>query len=108
MGRGPVVGQTMLDHKSIDAISFTGSVATGRRVAMACAGMMRKFQLEMGGKNPLVVLADADLANAVECAVDVRLFRHRAKMYGLVAYHCAGNRSTNVSPICLSSACARW
>jgi alpha-ketoglutaric semialdehyde dehydrogenase len=49
-------------------------VATGRRVAAACAGAMRKFQLEMGGKNPLVVLADADLANAVECAVNGAYF----------------------------------
>src|SRR3954454_4546709 len=56
MGRGSVVGQAMLDHPKVDAISFTGSVATGKRVAAACVGHMRKFQLEMGGKNPLVVL----------------------------------------------------
>src|SRR5277367_4029170 len=74
MGRGSVVGQAILDHKRIDAITFTGSVATGRRVAAACAGAMRKSQLEMGGKNPLVVLADADLANAVECAVNGAYF----------------------------------
>src|ERR1700735_3169002 len=63
MGRGSVVGQTMLEHKGIDAITFTGSVATGRKVAAACAERMRKFQLEMGGKNPLIVLDDADLKN---------------------------------------------
>ena len=74
MGRGSVVGQAILDHSQIDAVTFTGSVATGRRVAAACAGAMRKFQLEMGGKNPLVVLADADLANAVECAVNGAYF----------------------------------
>jgi alpha-ketoglutaric semialdehyde dehydrogenase len=74
MGRGSVVGQAILDHKRIDAITFTGSVATGRRVAAACAGAMRKSQLEMGGKNPLVVLADADLPNAVECAVNGAYF----------------------------------
>jgi len=74
MGRGSVVGQEMLDHKHIDAITFTGSVATGKRVAAACAAAMRKFQTEMGGKNPLVVLADADLANAVECAVNGAYF----------------------------------
>jgi len=74
MGRGPVVGQTMIDQKNVDAVSFTGSVATGRRVAMACAGSMRKFQIEMGGKNPLVVLADADLQNAVGCAVNGAYF----------------------------------
>ena len=74
MGRGSVVGQAMLDHKHVDAITFTGSVATGKRVAMACTGMMRKFQLEMGGKNPLVVLDDADLKTAVEAAVNGAYF----------------------------------
>ena len=74
MGRGSIVGQAILDHKRVDAVTFTGSVATGRRVATACAGAMRKFQLEMGGKNPLVVLADADLPNAVECAVNGAYF----------------------------------
>ena len=74
MGRGAVVGQAMLDHPGIDAISFTGSVATGRRVAAACAERMRKVQLEMGGKNPLVVLDDADLKIAVESAVNGAFF----------------------------------
>jgi len=74
MGRGSVVGQAMLDHPHIDAISFTGSVATGKRVAAACTEHMRKFQLEMGGKNPLVVLDDADLKVAVESAVNGAYF----------------------------------
>ena len=70
MGKGAVVGQAMLDSPDLDGLSFTGSVATGKRVAAACAERLRKFQLEMGGKNPLVVLDDADLDNAVECAVN--------------------------------------
>jgi aldehyde dehydrogenase (NAD+) len=74
MGRGSVVGQALLEHRHVDAITFTGSVATGRKVAAACAGAMRKFQLEMGGKNPLVVLDDADLKTAVECAVNGAFF----------------------------------
>src|SRR5271170_3647628 len=74
IGRGSVVGQAMLDHPNVDAITFTGSVATGRRVAEACTKRMRKFQLEMGGKNPLVVLADAALKNADECAVNGAYF----------------------------------
>ncbi|HVL22307.1 MAG TPA: aldehyde dehydrogenase family protein, partial [Amaricoccus sp.] len=52
MGRGSTVGQAILDSKDIKAISFTGSVGTGRRVAEASVAVMRKFQLEMGGKNP--------------------------------------------------------
>ncbi len=69
-GPGSVVGQAMLDHQNVDAVTFTGSVATGTRVAEACVRQMRKFQLEMGGKNPLVVLDDADLDVAVDCAVN--------------------------------------
>jgi aldehyde dehydrogenase (NAD+) len=69
MGRGSAVGQAFLDDPRVDAITFTGSVATGRRVAQAAIARMAKFQLEMGGKNPLVVVDDADLAVAVECAV---------------------------------------
>ena len=74
MGRGATVGQAMLDHPGVDAISFTGSVATGKRVAQACVKHMRKFQLEMGGKNPLVVLDDADLKVAVESALNGAYF----------------------------------
>jgi aldehyde dehydrogenase (NAD+) len=74
MGRGSVVGAAMLDDPRIDAITFTGSVGTGRKVAEASVGHMRKFQLEMGGKNPLVVLDDADLGIAVECAVNGAFF----------------------------------
>lgn len=74
MGKGSVVGQAMLDSVDVDAISFTGSVATGKRVAVASVENMRRFQLEMGGKNPFVILDDADLAVAVECAVNGAFF----------------------------------
>ncbi|NGO49737.1 aldehyde dehydrogenase family protein [Allomesorhizobium camelthorni] len=74
MGKGSVVGQAMLDSPDIDAITFTGSVATGKRVAAASVEHMRKFQLEMGGKNPLVVLDDANLDIAVDCAVNGAFF----------------------------------
>ena len=69
MGRGAVVGEALLASPDVAAISFTGSVATGRTIAAKCAAGMKKFQLEMGGKNPLVVLDDADLKTAVTCAV---------------------------------------
>ncbi|WP_299969630.1 aldehyde dehydrogenase family protein [uncultured Roseobacter sp.] len=70
MGKGAVVGQTMLEDARVDAITFTGSQVTGARVAAASLPLMRKVQLEMGGKNPLVVLDDADLDVAVDCALD--------------------------------------
>jgi aldehyde dehydrogenase (NAD+) len=74
MGRGSVVGEAILNHPGINAVTFTGSVATGHRVAAACVANMKKFQLEMGGKNPLVILDDADLKVAVECAVNGAFF----------------------------------
>ncbi|GAB7550242.1 aldehyde dehydrogenase family protein [Cupriavidus sp. 8B] len=74
MGRGSQVGQAMLDDRRIAGISFTGSVATGGRVAQAAAQRLAKVQLEMGGKNPMVVLNDADLEVAVECAVQSAFF----------------------------------
>ena len=69
MGRGSVVGETMVAHPSVAAISFTGSVATGRGIAAKAVARMAKLQLEMGGKNPLIVLDDADLPTAVNVAV---------------------------------------
>lgn len=69
MGRGSVVGQALLNDRRVNAISFTGSVATGAKVAEAAMRRMVKVQIEMGGKNPLIVLNDANLATAVNCAI---------------------------------------
>ncbi|HCL64749.1 MAG TPA: aldehyde dehydrogenase family protein [Rhizobium sp.] len=74
MGKGSVVGQTMLDSSDLAGISFTGSVGTGKRVAMASIEHGRKFQLEMGGKNPFVILDDADLTIAVEASLNSCFF----------------------------------
>ncbi|MBB6563505.1 aldehyde dehydrogenase (NAD+) [Acidovorax soli] len=74
MGRGADVGATLLEDGRVGAVSFTGSAATGRKVAAACVARMAKFQLEMGGKNPMVVLDDADLDVAVNCAVNSGYF----------------------------------
>ncbi|MFD1008086.1 aldehyde dehydrogenase family protein [Oceanisphaera ostreae] len=69
MGPGAEVGDVLINSRGINALTFTGSLETGRKVAMATAGNLIKCQLEMGSKNALVVLDDADLDNAVECAV---------------------------------------
>jgi acyl-CoA reductase-like NAD-dependent aldehyde dehydrogenase len=74
MGRGSVVGDGLVNHPGIDAISFTGSVGVGGRIAAAAATHMKKVQLEMGGKNPQVVLDDADLNQAVELCVQSAFF----------------------------------
>jgi len=74
MGPGSKVGSTLVDSPSVNAISFTGSVATGRRIVATCAARGAKVQCEMGGKNPLVVLDDADLVVAVNAAVQSAYF----------------------------------
>ncbi|HEY2864398.1 MAG TPA: aldehyde dehydrogenase family protein [Casimicrobiaceae bacterium] len=74
MGRGSIVGEAFTADRRVDGISFTGSVATGRAIAAKAIQRMAKLQLEMGGKNPLVVLDDADLAVAINCAVNGAYF----------------------------------
>lgn len=74
MGRGSVVGNAMVNHPDITGISFTGSVETGRTVAAGCAKRLARVQLEMGGKNPLVVLDDANLDVAVNAAINGSYF----------------------------------
>ena len=74
MGRGSEVGAVLLEDERIAGVSFTGSVGTGQRVAAACVGRGAKVQLEMGGKNPFVVLDDADLNVAVGAAINSGFF----------------------------------
>ncbi len=63
-GRGARVGQALVEHPQVKAIAFTGSTATGARIAAAAAPQFKKISLEMGGKNPTIVFADADLDDA--------------------------------------------
>ena len=74
MGRGSVIGDPLVNHPGIDAISFTGSQQVGGRIAQQCAVNLKKVQLEMGGKNPQVILDDAVLAQAVELSVQSAFF----------------------------------
>ncbi|CAM3035396.1 aldehyde dehydrogenase family protein [Cupriavidus taiwanensis] len=69
LGRGTELGPVLTTSPDVAAVSFTGSEATGRRIAQALGGTSTRLQLEMGGKNPLVVLGDADIAVAVDAAV---------------------------------------
>jgi acyl-CoA reductase-like NAD-dependent aldehyde dehydrogenase len=74
MGSGSVVGETIVNHPDVAAVSFTGSMETGRAIARKAITRMAKFQLEMGSKNPLVVVDDADMATAVNVAVQGAYF----------------------------------
>ena len=70
MGSGGEVGNSIVESPLVDAVTFTGSVETGRNVLVKTAERQARVQLEMGGKNPLVVLDDAELETAVECALN--------------------------------------
>lgn len=74
MGRGSVVGQRLAESPDVSALSFTGSTQTGQTIMQAAGSRFAKLQLEMGGKNPLVVLDDADIDSAVEVAVQGAYF----------------------------------
>jgi len=65
-GSGSEVGTPMTEHDKVDLVSFTGSTDTGSVIASSCAGNMKQFSLEMGGKNAIIVMDDADLDLAVE------------------------------------------
>lgn len=68
-GSGEEVGAGLAEHPGVDLVAFTGSVATGRRVGESVAGRGRRTIMELGGKNPLVVLRDADIEAAARGAV---------------------------------------
>jgi acyl-CoA reductase-like NAD-dependent aldehyde dehydrogenase len=65
-GSGGAVGTAIVDSPDVDVISFTGSTATGKAIAQAAGRRLKRLSLELGGKNAIVVLADADLELAVE------------------------------------------
>jgi aminomuconate-semialdehyde/2-hydroxymuconate-6-semialdehyde dehydrogenase len=68
-GTGPNVGSAITAHPKINTISFTGGTVTGRKVAEACAPLFKKVSLELGGKNPNIIFADADLDAAITGSV---------------------------------------
>src|SRR5436309_6177713 len=68
-GTGPNVGAAITAHPKINTISFTGGTVTGRKVAEACAPLFKKVSLELGGKNPNIIFADADLDTAIAGSV---------------------------------------
>lgn len=68
-GLGPKVGQAIVDHPDIPAISFTGGTVTGKRIASSAGPMLKKLSLELGGKNPNIIFADADFDRAVTTSI---------------------------------------
>jgi aldehyde dehydrogenase (NAD+) len=69
-GPGRDVGQGLVESAAVDAITFTGSVPVGRQIAVSAIGNMPKLQMEMGSKNPFLIMDDADLDLAVAHSVN--------------------------------------
>lgn len=89
-GSGAELSSALVEHAAIQAVTFTGSTEVGRQIAISAAATFTRTQLEMGGKNPLVVLADADLDAAAEAAV-------------VGAFSCAGQWCTATSRLIVES-----
>lgn len=68
-GSGSVIGQGLVEHPDVNGITFTGSNDVGKRIGQSAVERGAKYQLEMGGKNPVIVAADADLNLAVEATI---------------------------------------
>lgn len=97
LGPGPTVGAELAESEQLDLVSFTGGVATGQAIMRAAAGNLKRVALELGGKNPHIVFADADLETAVDhilngcffhagqvCSAGTRLLVEDAAHDGLV------------------------
>jgi acyl-CoA reductase-like NAD-dependent aldehyde dehydrogenase len=84
-GRGSVVGNAIVDHPGVDAIAFTGSTEVGRQLMARAAKTLKKVSLELGGKSPNIVFADADLDAAARGALN-------AIFYGKGEVCAAGSR----------------
>ncbi|WP_327000550.1 aldehyde dehydrogenase family protein [Dactylosporangium sp. NBC_01737] len=79
LGAGPAAGAPLAVHPDVDLVSFTGGLDTGRRVMAAAAGTVKKVALELGGKNPNVVFADADVETALDYALTA-VFLHSGQV----------------------------
>lgn len=73
-GLGPEAGQALAEHMDVDKIAFTGSTATGKKIIDAAKGNMKKVALELGGKSPSVVMADAEMELAIPGAANAIFF----------------------------------
>jgi betaine-aldehyde dehydrogenase len=79
LGDGPNVGAPLTEHPDVDLVSFTGGLASGKRVMKAAADTVKRVALELGGKNPNVVFADADFDTAVDMALTA-VFLHSGQV----------------------------
>lgn len=108
-GPGETVGAALAEHPDVDMVAFTGSTEVGRAIVQAATGNMKKLQLELGGKSPVIVMPDADLDVAIPgvagavfwntgqvCAAGTRAFVHEAVFEQVVAGVAAEGRKLRV------------
>lgn len=79
LGAGPRTGAPLSEHRDVDLVSFTGGLSTGKLIMAAAAGTVKKIALELGGKNPNVVFADADYETALDYALTA-VFLHSGQV----------------------------
>jgi phenylacetaldehyde dehydrogenase len=111
LGLGPQAGQALADHPLVDKLSFTGSTEVGRKLLAASAGNFKRLSLELGGKSPVFIFEDADLARAIPaaargifgntgqvCAAGSRLFVHERVFDEVVEGIARAARALRVGP----------
>ncbi len=79
LGAGPAAGAPLSEHPDVDLVSFTGGLVTGKHVMAAASGTVKKIALELGGKNPNIVFADADRETALDMALTA-VFLHSGQV----------------------------
>lgn len=110
-GLGHEAGQALVDHPEVDKVSFTGSTAVGKQLLASAAGNLKRISLELGGKSPVFIFADADLDRAMDaaargifgntgqvCAAGSRLFVHERVFDTVMAGLEARTRALRVGP----------
>lgn len=74
LGTGATVGEELSTNENVDLISFTGGIETGKRIMRSASSNVKKLALELGGKNPNIIFADADFDTAVDQAMNAVFF----------------------------------
>ena len=84
-GDGPTTGSYLVQHPGVDKVAFTGSTKTGGEIMRLCSDPIKRLTLELGGKSPNLLFADADLADAIPSAAFVDLLRRGPELRGALA-----------------------
>ncbi|HEX7875085.1 MAG TPA: aldehyde dehydrogenase family protein [Sphingobium sp.] len=110
-GFGETAGAALVDHPMVDKVSFTGSTQVGKAIVRASTGNLKRVTLELGGKSPVVIFPDADMAKAIPsvamgifanagqvCAAGSRLFVHEKVHDEVIEGICAFAQALNIGP----------